>query len=163
MFNSCLVQLGLHCRMEYVIVIPFSPHTLLKCYIDDSAIKRSAITWITAHTQTNITKYLISECPMDYCLPYSSKLNLLYPDLQCQFNRSGIVCSQCQYHLSMVFGSSKCMECTNVSIILISVIVIMAGIVLVVLLYLLNLTVTNAAISGIIFYANMLVLKTLCS
>ena len=133
----------------------FSTYTV-ECYIDDSAIKRSANSWITAYTQTNITKYLISDCPMDYCLPYSSKLNLLYPDLQCQFNRSGILCSQCQYHLSMVFGSSRCMECTNVSIILISVIVIMAGVVLVVLLYLLNLTVTNGAISGIIFYANII-------
>jgi len=39
--------------------------------------------------------------------------------------------------LSMVFGSSKCMMCTN-KYILISVIVIAAGILLVVLLYLLN-------------------------
>ena len=92
---------------------------------------------------------------MDYCQPYSSKLNLLYPDLQCQFNRSGILCSQCQYHLSMVFGSSRCMECTNLSIILISVIVIMAGVILVVLLYVLNFTVTKGTISGIIFYANI--------
>ena len=125
------------------------------CYIDDSAIKRTTNTWITAHTQTNSTKYLISDCPMDYCQPYSSKLNLLHPDLQCQFNRSGILCSQCQYHLSMVFGSSRCMECTNLSIIPISVIVIIAGVVLVVLLYILNLTVTNGTISGIIFYANI--------
>ena len=127
----------------------------VECYIDDSAIKRSANTWITAHTQTNSTKYLISDCPMDYCLPFSSKLNLCYPDLQCQFNRNGILCSQCQHSLSMVFGSSRCMECTNLSIIPISVIVIVAGVILVVLLYLLNLTVTNGTISGIIFYANI--------
>ena len=132
----------------------FTTYTV-ECYIDDSAIKRSANTWITALTQTNSTKYSISDCPMDYCLPYSSKLNLLYPDLQCQYNRSGILCSQCQYHLSMVFGSSRCMECTNLSIILISVIVIMVGVLLVVLLYILNLTVTNGTISGIIFYANI--------
>ena len=132
----------------------FSMYTT-ECYIDDSAIQRSANTWVTAHTQTNDTKYYISDCPMDYCLPYSSKLNLFYPDLQCQFHRSGILCSQCQYHLSMVFGSSRCMECTDLSIILISVIVIMVGIVLVVLLYILNLTVTNGTICGIIFYANI--------
>ena len=132
----------------------FSTYTV-ECYIDDSAIKHSANTWITAHTQTNSTNYLISDCPMDYCLPYSSKLNLLHPDLQCQFNRSGILCSQCQYHLSMVFGSSRCMECTNLNTVIISFIVIVAGVVLVVSLYLLNLTVTNGTISGIIFYANI--------
>ena len=95
---------------------------------------------------------------MDYCLPYSSNVNLLYPDSQCQFNRTGILCSQCQQHLSMVFGSSRCMECTNLHI-LITIIVIVAGIVLVILLYLLNLTVTIGTINGIIFYANIVIIN----
>ena len=125
-----------------------------KCYLDCSSISRSPNTWITARAQTNNTKYLISDCPMDYCLPYSSNVNLLYPDLQCQFNRTGMLCSQCQHPLSMVFASSRCMKCTNVHI-LITIIVIAAGIVLVILLYLLNLTVTNGTINGIIFYANI--------
>ena len=46
------------------------------------------------------------------------------------------------------------MKCTNVHILII-IIVIVAGIVLVVLLYVLNLTVTNGTINGIIFYANI--------
>ena len=134
---------------------PFLPPDIDTCYIDLSAITRPANTWITAHTLTNnTTNYLISDCPMDYCLPYSTNVNLLYPDLQCQFNRTGILCSQCQNSLSMVFASSRCMKCTNVHI-LITIIVIVAGIVLVVLLYVLNLTVTKGTINGIIFYANI--------
>ena len=118
-----------------------------ECYIDYSAIRCPANTWISAHTQANDTDYLISDCPMDYCLPYSSNINLLHPDLQCQFNRSGILCSQCQHHLSMVFGSSRCMKCTNLHILIISIIVIVAGIILVALLYLYNITVTTGTIS----------------
>ena len=125
-----------------------------ECYIDHSAIRRPVNTWITVYTQGNNSKYLISSCPMDYCIPYSSNINLLYSDLQCQFNRAGILCSQCQNHLSMVFGSSRCMECTNVHV-FITIIIIVAGLVLVTLLYLLNLTVTNGTINGIIFYANV--------
>ena len=125
-----------------------------QCYVDYSTIRRPANSWIVALTQTNNTKYLISSCPMDYCLPYSSSVNLLYPDLQCQFNRTGMLCSQCQHPLSMVFGSSRCMKCTNVHI-LITFIVLVAGIVLVVLLYVLNLTVTNGTINGMILYANI--------
>ena len=134
---------------------PFLPPDIDTCYIDLSAIRRPANTWITAHTLTNnTTNYLISDCPMDYCLPYSTNVNLVHPDLQCQFNRTGVLCSQCQHPLSMVFASSRCMKCTNVHI-LITIIVIVAGIVLVVLLYVLNLTVTNGTINGIIFYANI--------
>ena len=47
------------------------------------------------------------------------------------------------------------MKCTNVHIV-ITLIVIVAGIVLVVLLYLLNLTVTKATINGVILYANII-------
>ena len=124
------------------------------CYINQSAIGRPANSWIV-HKHTNNTKYLLStNCPMDYCLPQSSHLNLLNPDLQCQFNRTGILCSQCQHSLSMVFGSSRCKQCTNIHM-LITIIVILAGIVLVSLLYLLNLTVTIGTINGLIFYANV--------
>ena len=66
-----------------------------------------------------------------------------------------MLCSQCQHPLSMVFGSSRCMKCTNVHI-LITFIVLVAGIVLVVLLYVLNLTVTNGTINGMILYANII-------
>ena len=126
------------------------------CNIDKATINRPANTWIIALNHTNITQYFIShKCPMDYCLPHSSHLNLLHPDLQCQFNRTGILCSQCQHSLSMVFGSSRCVHCTNIHI-LISTLVIVTGIVLVVLLYILNLTVTNGTINGIIFYANII-------
>ena len=126
------------------------------CDIDQSAIHRPANTWVTHTNSSNKTKYLVSTtCPMDYCLPHSSHLNLHSPDLQCQFSRTGILCSQCQHSLSMIFGSSRCIHCTNIHM-LITMIVIVAGIVLVVLLYLLNLTITSGTTTGIIFYANVI-------
>ena len=135
---------------------PLLPPDIDTCFIELTAIRRPANTWITAHTITNnTTNFLISDCPMDYCLPYSTNINLVHPDLQCQHNRIGILCSQCQHPFSMVFASSRCMKCTNVHI-LITIIVIVAGIVLVVLLYVLNLTVTIGTINGIIFYANII-------
>ena len=162
LFRSAFYVQLLPCPVGFVLqnercnCDPFLPPDIDTCHIDLSAIRRPANTWITAHTLTNnTTNYLISDCPMDYCLPYSTNVNLLHPDLQCQFNRTGVLCSQCQHPLSMVFASSRCMKCTNVHI-LITIIVIVAGIVLVVLLYVLNLTVTNGTINGIIFYANIL-------
>ena len=134
---------------------PILPEYIDKCYIDYSAVRRPPNTWISAFKQAlNNTKYLISDCPMDYCLPYSSNVNLLHSDSQCQFNRTGILCSRCQQHLSMVFGLSRCIECSNLYI-LISIIIVVAGIVLVILLYLLNLTVTIGTINGIVLYSNI--------
>ena len=133
---------------------PHLPTDIDTCSINHSTIRRPDNRWITAQQQSNDTKYLISDCPMDYCLQYSSDVNLLYPDAQCQFSRTGILCSKCKNSLSMVFGSSRCLECTNFYI-LISIIILVAGIVLVFFLYLLNLTVTKGTINGIIFYANI--------
>ena len=133
---------------------PLLPADIYTCYIDQAAIRSPANTWIN-YTQSRTSKYIISDCPIDYCLPFSSNVNLLHPDTQCQFNRTGILCSQCQHPFSMVFASSRCTYCTN-AYIFISIIVMVAGIVLVVLLYFLNLTVTKATISGIILYANVI-------
>ena len=126
------------------------------CYINEVAIKRPANSWIVCQNQTGETQYSIStHCPMDYCSPSTTKLNLEHPDSQCQFYRTGLLCSQCQNGLSMIFGSSRCMRCTNVYLLL-SIVVLIAGVVLVVLLYCLNLTVTKGTINGIIFYANII-------
>ena len=134
---------------------PLLPPDIDTCYIEQSVIRRPVTRWITAHVQSNNTKYLTGNCPMDYCLPYSSNVLLTNPDTQCQFNRTGVLCSQCQHPLSMVFGSSRCMKCTNLHI-LISILIILAGILLVTVMYLLNLTVTNGTINGMIFYANII-------
>ena len=126
------------------------------CYINELAIERPANSWINYQNQSNEMHYSISStCPMDYCSPSTTKLNLEHPDSQCQFHRTGLLCSQCQNGLSMIFGSSRCMRCTNVYLLL-SIVVLIAGVVLVVLLYCLNLTVTKGTINGIIFYANII-------
>ena len=61
-----------------------------------------------------IIQYKVSSnCPFDYCLLHPSYLNLSTLDLQCRFNRSGVLCGQCQHGLSAVFGSSRCKHCSN--------------------------------------------------
>ena len=59
-------------------------------------------------------------------------LNLEYPDEQCEYNRSGVLCGACQNHLSLALGTA-----------------------LVSLLILSNLTVSVGTLNGLIFYANI--------
>ena len=130
--------------------------SLTHCNIDDQTIPRPANSWISAHTVNNSHSYHVSlHCPFDYCLPHSSHLNLSTPDSQCQFNRSGLLCGQCQQGLSAVFGSSQCKQCSNVYLFIIIPIGI-AGLVLVLLLFVLNLTVTDGDINAFLLYVNII-------
>ena len=70
--------------------------SITSCNINDRTILRPANSWISAVTVNNSHSYNVSsQCPFDYCLPYSSHLNLSNPDSQCQFKRFGVVCAQC--------------------------------------------------------------------
>ena len=131
--------------------------SLTTCDIDHQTIPRPANAWISAHTINDSHSYHVSlHCPFDYCLPHSSQLNLSTPDSQCQFNRSGLLCGQCQHDLSTVFGSSRCRHCTNSYILLILFSIGITGVLLVLCLFILNLTVTNGSINAFLFYSNVI-------
>ena len=130
--------------------------SITSCNINDRTILCPANSWISSVTVNNSHSYIVSsQCPFDYCLPYSSYLNLSNPDSQCQFKRSGVVCAQCQQSLSTMFGSSHCKQCSNYYLLLIIPIAI-AGVVLVIMLFTFNLTVTNGIINTSIFYVNII-------
>ena len=129
------------------------------CNINTQTILRPSKGWISldVHTQQNssFSCYISQQCPFDYCKPYSFYINLSDPDTQCQFNRSGILCGQCQQGLSAVFSSSYCQHCSNIYLLLI-IPMAMAGLAVVLLLFLLDLTVTDGVINGFILYANII-------
>ncbi|XP_065908038.1 uncharacterized protein [Dysidea avara] len=134
--------------------------SLTTCDIDHQTILRPANTWISAHTINNLHSYHVSlHCPFDYCLPHSSQLNLSMPDSQCQFNRSGVLCGQCKHGLSTVFGSSQCKHCSNIYMLIIIPLGI-AGIMLVLLLFAVNLTVTDGMINSFLLYMNIVSINT---
>ena len=129
---------------------------MISCNINDQTILRPANNWISATTHNNSYTYQISlHCPFHYCLPHSSHLNFSTPNSQCQFNRSGLLCGQCQQGLSSAFGSLYCQKCSNIYILLIIPIAI-AGLLLVFLIFHLNLTVTDGTINAFILYTNII-------
>ena len=129
--------------------------SITACNLADGTILRPANSWISADTVNGSHRYRVSsQCPFDYCLPYSSYLNLSSTNMQCQFNRSGVLCGHCQQGLSAVLGSSQCKKCSNINLFIIIPIAI-TGIVLVMMLFVLELTVTNGSINTLIFYVNI--------
>ena len=140
-------------------VLQDSVLSIESCNLDNATILCPANSWISADVainDTHVQSYRISmTCPFDYCLSHSSYVNLSVPDMQCQFKRSGKLCGQCQQGLSAVFGSSQCKHCFNRSLFIIAPMAV-AGIVLVMALFIFNLTITDGTINPFIFYVNII-------
>ena len=99
-------------------------------------------------------------CPYDYCQTDVSSLifNLETPDDQCAFIRTGVLCRACQANLSqdLVFGTSRCKECSGELILAVIPATIIAGFPLVVLMMSLNLTDSTGTLNELIFYTNII-------
>ena len=133
----------------------------ITCYSHDGKVLREPPIWINAtfNNGTPVGFIVHENCPFDYCKPYSLNLSLEKPDHQCAFNRSGILCGACQENYSQALGSSNCKPCSNLWLLLFIPINALAGIALVAFLMLLNLTVSEGTINGLIFYANIIKLS----
>ena len=116
-------------------------------------IQRSGNNWISHQDNCTIA---YTGCPFDYCNTLPVKINLNQSDLQCNYNRSGILCGQCQPGLSLMLGSNQCSDCTNTSTyitISLAILMMLAGIALLLLIKLFNLTISDGSINGLLFYA----------
>ena len=131
----------------------------INCFINNQSILRPANTWIgfNAHLDNSSeTGVVFSEhCPHGYCLPRDVYLSADDPDIQCADNRTGVLCGQCVKNYSVTLGSQKCSECSNLYLLLLFPLAA-SGLVLVAVLFVLNLTVTEGSINGLIFYANVI-------
>ena len=94
-------------------------------------------------------------CPFDYCVTNTTVFSLNNTDLQCAYNRSGLLCGHCKKNYSLVLGSFHCSkQCTNNYLALLIPFSLM-GVALVFLLLVCKLTVATGTLSGLVFYANI--------
>ena len=137
-------------------------HTTLQqhnitCNIDDQTVRRGGTVWVNASFAGNKSNGVIvhHHCPYGYCNTAELDIRLDSPDTQCNFNHSGILCGGCRPGLSLTLGTSQCLRCSNKYIALLIPFAI-AGIMLVAFIKLLNLTVSEGTLNGLIFYANII-------
>ena len=140
---------------------------ITKCNASMAILERKGSFWITYIKSSDKASsgYLIyPHCPFNYCLPPTSKvgINLNIPggsNVQCANGHSGILCGVCQSNLSLSLGSSRCVSCSDQWPLVLAVTLVaafIAGIALVALLLILNLTVATGTLNGIIFYTNII-------
>ena len=94
------------------------------------------------------------QCPFDNCVSHAVNFSLNNTDMQCAYNRSGLLCGACKNEYSLVLGTSHCRQCTNYHLYLLTVFALM-GVALVVLLLACKLTESTGTLSGLVFYANI--------
>ena len=138
-------------------------HDGITCNISTQTIHRPPAVWIGYHktagqNSTNEIGVVLvhPNCPLHYCVSTTNDINLAEtPDMQCAFNHSGTLCGACRLGFSLLLGTSACKRCPNGYLLLLLVFSV-AGIALLALLFVCNLTVTEGTIGGLIFYANII-------
>ena len=129
-----------------------------KCNLSDGIgyITWDTNMWLSAVEKENITKVDIGEnCPPDYCKK-DQMVNMLKQDKQCQQHRTGRLCGSCKENFSLAIGSFNCLDCPNNNNLALIIIFTVAGPLLVIIISVLNLTVTQGMINGLIIYANII-------
>ena len=119
-------------------------------------VYRSGTVWVSDSFSVNETNTVVVHqyCPYDYCKPENISVDLKFPDIQCAFNHSGVLCGGCYGNLSLALGTSICLPCDNRYVSLL-IVFLFAGFVLVFFIKVLDLTVAKGTINGLIFYANI--------
>ena len=142
------------CRCEQ-----FLDSSNVQCNVSLTPFKflRSGNSWFSYINNTQCITGTTS-CPFDYCNQSNVSFDIMAPDRQCVANRAGILCGQCQSHLSIMLGSNHCGTCSNWYLFLLPVFAL-AGIVLVAVLMFFNLSVSVGTINGLLFYVNMMKLN----
>ena len=131
----------------------------VNCEISTQTIKRIHPSWIGYLKSTNTTLYYF-HCPFGYCTDKDVYINAtddtLHQDEQCAYKRTGVLCGACPRGLSVLFGSSKCDSCSNYWLLTLVVFAIV-GFLIIVLLTVINLTITEGTLGGLLFYCNIVV------
>ena len=159
-FKKCPLGFALS-QAGYCGCVPFLADNGVECNITRQTILRHPPVWIGHELSSNIiqtTVIVFHHCPFDFCLPHdvsipTTKRSFLQ-DKQCAYNRTRVLCGACQEGLSVVLGTSQCLPCSNYYLLLLLVFGA-AGLVLVILLTLCNLTVSEGTINGLVFYVNI--------
>ena len=129
---------------------------IASCDIQSDTITTNTTVWIGYDNTSDCVLYS-NRCPEAFCRNNKSfTFNIIdSPDVQCANNRSGVLCGQCAEGYSLLLGSNECGLCPNDNHLSLLLVFGVAGVALVVLLIVLNLTVSVGTINGLVFYANI--------
>ena len=141
----------------------------LICLIDDRIMRQIDNIWIGTIDQGSVVA-ISDSCPFTYCRHDKRFRNIQSIDDKfvlinekgdksvpyCIDGRIGTLCGECDWrsNYSVVFGTSECKKCSNLSLLIILAFMFI-GLVFIVVLYTFDLTLTSGKMNSVIFYAQL--------
>ena len=117
--------------------------------------------WVSTTSDSGVV--YAEHCPFDYCNKSKDAAREQVDihnevDAQCAYNRTGRLCGKCRLNenYSLAIGSSQCIQCEKDSGLALLIFFAAAGFLLVFFINVLNLTVTQGMINGLLYYANII-------
>ena len=95
-------------------------------------------------------------CPFKNCVSHTVTFPLNKSDMQCAYDRAGLLCGACKEGYSLVLGTSRCWNCPNNYHLALLIPFAVMGVALVFFLLVCKLTVATGTLSGLVFYANII-------
>ena len=112
--------------------------------------------WVGYDSQSQSDELILHPlCPYTYCVNHEVTFPLNESDIQCAYNRSGLLCGACKKGYSLLLGTSRCRKCLNDYHLVLLIPFVVMGVALVILLLVCKLTVATGTLSGLVFYANI--------
>ena len=140
-------------------IVDMSPST--KCNITTTTISIYSGQWLGHISSDNKNKLgFASVCPPGNCKTDTLLFNVTDPFSICESSKMGILCSQCQHNMSIVFGSTECRPCSDLWLITI-VGYALSGLLLVTIMLALPLTISEGPLAGIIIAVNITSVSTI--
>ena len=147
----------------------------VQCSISNGTVTRPGTSWIgivesnlngtvadynlTNSSMPDVIVGYSEHCPTRYCNETASTVNVSDTSSLCIYERTGVLCGRCKPGLSITVGSPVCLQCSNWWLLTIPLYALL-GVAIVFLLLILQLTVTQGTINGLIFYATLLNVDT---
>ena len=120
--------------------------------------KSGQLFWIGYDDQSQSDDKLILHplCPYSYCVNHEVTFPLNESNMQCAYDRSGLLCGACKEGYSLVLGTSHCRKCPNDYHLALLIPFAVMGVVLIFFFLVCKLTVATGMFSGLVFYANII-------
>ncbi len=148
-------------------------HDAIKDYVEacnpeNATFLKKKNSWIGYIDDHNNSGYLVyPNCPYDYCEP-PLKVNISlnntdWTDAQCAYNRTGLLCGRCKDGFQLSTATPRCLQCTSKGFIGTYIASFVwggiGGMLMVLLFLMLNVTVVQGTVNGLIFYANIVIMS----